>query len=36
VIRRTMRRRLQRNEEARFYHYKGRKRLAPKRVTQRE
>ena len=30
-----MTRRLQRNEEARFYHYKSRKRLAPQRVNQR-
>ena len=35
VIRRTMSRRLQRNEEARFYHHKSRKRLAPQRVNQR-
>ena len=28
-------RRLQRNEEARFYHYKARNLLAPKRVDQR-
>jgi hypothetical protein len=35
VIRRTMNRRLQRNEEARFYHYKSRNRVAPQRVNQR-
>ena len=35
VIRRTMTRRIKRNESARFYHYKSRKRLAPQRVNQR-
>jgi hypothetical protein len=35
-IRRHMDRQLQRNEEARFYPYKKRKRLAPQRVNQRE
>ncbi len=35
-IRRHMDRRLRRNEEARFYHYKKRKLLAPQRVNQRE
>jgi hypothetical protein len=35
-IRRHMDRRLRRNEEARFYYYKKRKRLAPHRVNQRE
>jgi hypothetical protein len=35
VLRRTMRRRLRRNEEARFYHYKSRRRLAPQRLNQR-
>ena len=33
VIRRTMTRRLQRNEAARLYHYKSHKRLAPQRVN---
>src|SRR5262245_24870672 len=36
VVGRTMTRRLQRNEEARFYHGKARKQLAPKRLRQRE
>jgi len=35
-IRRTMTRRLERNEQARFYHWKSRNRLAPKRVQQTE
>ena len=35
VLRRTMTRRLRRNEEARHYHYKARKRLAPQRLNQR-
>lgn len=35
MIRRTMTRRLRRNEEARFYHYQSHKRLAPQRVNQR-
>jgi hypothetical protein len=35
-LRRNMTRRLQRNELARFYHWKSRKRLAPLRVQQRE
>jgi hypothetical protein len=30
-----MTRRLRRNEEARLYHYKVRKRLAPQRLNQR-
>jgi len=35
VLRRTMTRRLRRNEEARFYHYRARKRLAPQRLNLR-
>ena len=34
-IRRTMGRRLQRNQEARFYHWKCRNRLPPRRFNQR-
>ena len=33
--RRTMNRRLRRNEEARLYHWKKRKRLPPRRFEQR-
>lgn len=35
IIARKATRRLQRNEIARFYHWKKRKRLAPKRIHQR-
>ena len=34
-IRRTMNRRLARNEEARLYHWRQRKRLPPRRFDQR-
>ena len=34
-IRRTLNRRLRRNEEARFYHWQRRKRLPPRRFNQR-
>jgi hypothetical protein len=35
-IRRNMTRRLQRNEQARLYHWKARNRLAPKKLHQRK
>jgi hypothetical protein len=35
-LRRTMTRRLQRNEQARLYHWKSRNRLAPTRVPNHE
>jgi len=34
-LRRTMNRRLERNEEARFYHWRRRNRLPPRRFDQR-
>jgi hypothetical protein len=34
-IRRTMQRRLRRNEEARLYHWRQRNRLPPRRFNQR-
>ena len=34
-LRRTMNRRLERNEQARFYHWRRRKRLPPRRFDQR-